>query len=125
MVANGCDAHYAVAFHYFGASHHLVGRKCGIRIELSRISGLVTHRFACKRGFVDVQHHGFEQFAVGRNFFACVDYHYVTDNYVALGNFCDISVAYHLYGFVIIDLIEQFELLVCFLLEIKSQSGSQ
>ncbi len=48
-VVTHCEhLHHPMPFHNLGTAHHMVRRKCGIRIKIIRISGLMRHRLPCQ-----------------------------------------------------------------------------
>ena len=122
VIADGADFHQAVSFHHFRATHHVVGRKGRIGVEFALCYGFVGHRLACKRRFVNVEAYRLKQLPVGRNLHAGSQHHDISEYDISFGYHRRITFADHLYGLVVIYLVEYGELLVGFLLEIKCQS---
>ncbi len=125
LVAHGEDLHHAVAFHNLGAAHGVVGGEGGVGVELRRVGALVAHRLAGEGRLVDVQRHGLEQLAVGRNFLAGVEDDDVAHDHVLARNLGDIAVADDLHRLVVVHLIEQGELAVGLKLEDECQTRGQ
>ena len=101
----------------------MVGVIGGVGIEIFRVDGLVAEWFTGKSRFVDTESHRIEQFAVGWYLVTGVEDDYVADNHIFAGYGGHGAVAHHLHSFIVVDLIEDLELLVGFLLENESEDG--
>ena len=103
----------------------MVGGECGLGVEVGRVGGLVADGLAGERRLVDVEHHGLQQFAVGRDLLAGVENHDVAHHDVLAGHLHGVAVADHLHGLVVVHLVEQRELLVGLQLEDEGQPRGQ
>ena len=111
-----------MTFHHFSAAHGLVGRECGVWIELLGVCGLMTNRFTGERGLVDIHGHGLKQFPVGRYLFSSVEHHDISNNHILLWDSDGVPVSDHIYRLFIVYLIQYGELPVSFHLKNKRQS---
>ena len=125
LVADGYDLHYAVSLHHLCATHGVVRGEGGILVKFLRVGGLVAYRLACQCGLVYVEGHGLDELTVGRYLLARVENHDVAYDHILARNLDGVAVAYHLYGLVIVDLVEQGELLVGLELEYEREAGGE
>ena len=70
------------------------------------VDGFVHFEFARERRFVDLQRHRLDQFAVGRNRLAAFDIDHIARNHFVARDFADRTFAHHLYGNIVVDLVE-------------------
>ena len=72
-----------------------------------------------------MQLYSFKQFSVSRNLTACGKDHDISHHDVALGHHLRMTIANNLYGFIIVDLIENGKFAVGFYFKNKSQAGGK
>ena len=82
----------------------------------------MAHRFARKCGLVDIERNRLEELAVGGHLLAGIEDHDVAYHHVLLRDLHGVAVADHLYGFVVVDLVEERELLVGLQLEVECKA---
>ena len=105
-VAHGRDDHHAVTVRHGRTPQHGIRRVGRLGVEVGLVDGFVHLGFAREGRFVDFQRHGLDQFAVGRDRLAALDVDHVAGNDVAAGDFADRTLAHHLDGDVVVDLIQ-------------------
>ena len=124
-VPYGRHFHDAVAVRHGGSFQNVVGGVGGVLLEFRLIRGFADEGFPRQRGFVDLEGNGFQQDAVRRNLLPSVQDDDVSHHHVPAGKFADIAAADHLDHGLVVDLVQDFKLLVGAYLEGEAHAGSQ
>ena len=124
-VPHGSHFHDAVAVRHGGSFQNVVGGVGGILLEFLFIRGFADEGFPRQRGFIDLEGNGFQQDAVRRHLLPCVQDDDIAHHHVPAGQFADIAAADDLDHGVVIDLVQDFKLLVGAYLEGEPHAGGQ
>ena len=105
-VTHGRDHQHAIAVGHRRPAHHDIRRIGRLRIEVGFVHRFVHFGLAREGRFVDLQRHGFDQLAVGRNRLAALDVDHIADHDLPARNLTDRTVAHHLHRNVVVHLVQ-------------------
>ena len=125
FIADTYDPCRAISFGNRSSFKHVIRRICGFLVELGGIGCFGANGFASQRRFVYTEVFGLQQFAIGGNFLARFQNHYVADNYVLAGDFHVVAVTNDFDTCLVIDFVEALECLLVVEFEHEADHGRQ